>query len=106
MAYNFVDDKHLKGELKTKRVFCLVEAASDIFYLAAATILGFILLLSAQDNFARILAGMMALVLVCGDAFHLVPRIMVICTGKEEQLRGQLGRPTINGQKDIPLLVG
>jgi hypothetical protein len=38
------------------------------------------------------LAGIMALVLVGGDAFHLVPRILVIKTGREEQLRHNLGR--------------
>ena len=75
-----------------KRVFGLVEAVFDVFYLSAASALGFMLLLGAQDNYARTLAGIMALVLVCGDAFHLVPRIIVIRTGKEELMRGPLGR--------------
>lgn len=75
-----------------KRVFGTVEAVFDIFYLAAASILGFAFLFSASDNSVRALAGVMALVLAGGDAFHLVPRIKVIRTGKEEQLRGILGR--------------
>ena len=75
-----------------KRVFGLAEAIFDIFYLFTAFILGFVLLIGAQDNYVRTLAGVMALVLVGGDAFHLVPRIIVIWTGKEEQLRGLLGR--------------
>ncbi len=49
-----------------KRVFGLVEALFDILYLAAATIIGVILLLVAQDNLPRTLAGIMALVLVGG----------------------------------------
>lgn len=75
-----------------KRVFGTVEAVFDIFYLAAASILGFAFFFSASDNSVRALAGVMALVLAGGDAFHLVPRIKVIRTGKEEQLRGILGR--------------
>jgi len=75
-----------------KRVFGAVEAVFDIFYLAAASILGFILLSSALDNSARALAGVMALMLVGGDAFHLLPRIVVIMAGQEEQFRRVLGR--------------
>lgn len=77
---------------KLKRVFGLVEAVFDIFYLATAIILSLILLLNASDNSIRMLAGFMALVLACGDAFHLVPRIVVIKTGREEQLSQILGR--------------
>ncbi len=75
-----------------KRVFGTVEAIFDIFYLAAASVLGLMLLISASGNSARVLAGVMALILVGGDAFHLVPRIIVIRTGREEQLRQRLGR--------------
>lgn len=75
-----------------KRVFGTVEAIFDIIYLVVASIIGFVLLVSAADNASRTLAGIMALVLAGGDAFHLVPRIQVIRTGKEEQLRRILGR--------------
>ena len=75
-----------------KRVFGMIEAIFDIFYLASASTLGIILLSNAQNNSARALAGFMALVLAGGDAFHLVPRILVIGTGREEQLRRALGR--------------
>ena len=37
------------------------------------------------------LAGIMALILVSGDTFHLLPRVIVIRTGREEQLRKALG---------------
>lgn len=75
-----------------KRVFGMVEAVFDIFYLTAAVTLGFMFLFIAPDNSARVLAGVMALVLAGGDAFHLLPRISVIRTGNEEHLRGMLGR--------------
>lgn len=75
-----------------KRVFGTFEAVFDIFYLTAASILGFVLLFSASGNSARALAGTMAFILVGGDAFHLLPRIAVIWTGREEQLRRMLGR--------------
>lgn len=74
-----------------KRVFGTVEALFDILYLFSALILAIILLLSSQGNPVRTLTGIMALVLVGGDAFHLLPRLLVIRTGREEQLRKALG---------------
>lgn len=75
-----------------KRVFGRVEAVFDILYLAIATIIGVVLLVGASGNPPRAWAGVMALVLVGGDAFHLIPRIRVIMTGDEEALRRALGR--------------
>ncbi len=75
-----------------KRLFGLMEVLFNIIYLAAASIIGFILIFSANDNSPRMLAGIMALVLAGGDAFHLIPRILVIITGQQEELRGLLGR--------------
>ena len=74
-----------------KRVFGTVEAIFDLLYLTAALILGLTLLLYSSGNSVRTLAGVMALVLVGGDDFHLVPRILVIRTGREEQLQRALG---------------
>ena len=74
-----------------KRVFGTVEAVFDVCYLAAAFALGLMLLINASENSAQGLSGVMALILAGGDAFHLVPRIMVIRTGREEQLRRALG---------------
>ena len=70
-----------------KRVFGTVEAIFDLLYLTAALILGLTLLLYSSGNSVRTLAGVMALVLVGGDAFHLVPRILVIRTGREEHCK-------------------
>lgn len=74
-----------------KRVFGLFEAVFDVVYLIAALTLGFVLLSTKSDNTARLLAGVMAIVLACGDAFHLLPRIKVIITHQEERLRRALG---------------
>lgn len=74
-----------------KRVFGKVEAVFDILYLGTALILGAVLLFTSTDNLARMLAGIMAIILAFGDAFHLVPRIRVIFTGEEEKLRKALG---------------
>jgi hypothetical protein len=75
-----------------KRLFGLMEVLFNIIYLATALIIGFILIFSANGNSPRMLAGIMALVLAGGDAFHLIPRILVIITGQQEELRGLLGR--------------
>ena len=75
-----------------KRVFGRVEAVFDILYLAAATIIGVVLLVGAPGNPPRFWAGVMALLLVGGDAFHLIPRIRVILSGDEESNRRALGR--------------
>lgn len=85
-----------------KRVFGKIEAAFDIFYLVAALIIGIVLLATPSSTYesgvmessisVRLLAGIMALVLVVGDAFHLVPRITVILKDNEEKYRKQLGR--------------
>lgn len=74
-----------------KRVFGIAEAVFNVFYLITALILSIILLTVNSENSTRTLAGVMALFLVVGDSFHLVPRIAVIITGREEQMRKALG---------------
>jgi hypothetical protein len=51
-----------------------------------------LLLLALRTTPRALLAGIMALVLAGGDAFHLLPRINVILTGRQEQLERALGR--------------
>ncbi len=75
-----------------KRVFGTIEAVFDTAYLTTAFIIGILLVLTGTGNTARLTAGVMALVLAGGDAFHLVPRINVIITKREEPLRRALGR--------------
>lgn len=73
-----------------KRVFGVFEAVFDGLYLTAALGLGLYLLFTGGG--VRGLAGVMALVLVGGDVFHLVPRMRVIAGGDEERHRAALGR--------------
>ena len=75
-----------------KRVFGRVEAIFDVLYLFIASFIGLYLLFTSNGNSIRILAGAMALVLAGGDAFHLIPRIYVIFTSREEIFRRALGR--------------
>ncbi len=51
------------------------ESAFDILYLLFAIISGLILLRRAGDRTGRLM-GLAALILGCGDAFHLVPRVL------------------------------
>lgn len=75
-----------------KRVFGLFEVVFDTVYLGTALLAGGILLLAAQADTPRLMAGVMALTLGFGDAFHLIPRMKVVLTGQEEILRPALGR--------------
>lgn len=74
-----------------KRVFGKIEVIFDILYLTIASLIGLYLLFTSNGITLRILAGLMALVLAGGDAFHLIPRIHVINTGREELYRRSLG---------------
>lgn len=75
-----------------KRVFGMVEVIFDILYLFTSMMIGIVLIISASGNTIRIIAGLMAIVLSGGDAFHLIPRILVIITGREETYQRMLGR--------------
>ncbi len=75
-----------------KRVVGIVEAVFDIAYLVSAISIGLLLISGDSSSLPRVLAGLMALVLAGGDAFHLLPRISVILTGREADRRRALGR--------------
>ena len=74
-----------------KRVFGNLEIAFDIVYLVSAFIIGMVLLMASSSGL-HTLAGIMALILVFGDSFHLIPRIQVIISKNEKALRAALGR--------------
>lgn len=73
-----------------KRVFGNLEIAFDIMYLVSAFIIGMVLLVASGSGL-QTLAGIMALILVFGDSFHLIPRIKVIISKNEKALRAALG---------------
>ncbi len=74
-----------------KRVFGNLEIAFDIMYLVSAFIIGIVLLMTSSSDL-HALAGIMTIILVVGDSFHLIPRIKVIITKNEKALRTALGR--------------
>ena len=51
------------------------ESAFDIIYLVFAIVSGCVMLLKANDRTGKLM-GLAAVVLGCGDAFHLVPRVL------------------------------
>lgn len=62
-----------------KRTFGLVEVGFDLLYLGTVLILAVIILAAGRGE-ESLLFGIMALVLVFGDAFHLIPRIRSACS--------------------------
>lgn len=54
----------------------IMEALFCIFYLVFTTIIGFKILRKSKGQRQLLLFGIMTLILVFGDAFHLVPRIL------------------------------
>lgn len=74
-----------------KRVFGNLEIAFDIMYLVSAFIIGIVFLMTSSSDL-HALAGIMTIILVVGDSFHLIPRIKVIITKNEKALRTALGR--------------
>jgi magnesium-transporting ATPase (P-type) len=56
------------------------ETAFDIVYLITVISLGIIMLKNSRGKKQYILFGIMAIVLGCGDSFHLVPRAIALCT--------------------------
>lgn len=75
-----------------KRVFGMIEAVFDANYLVVAIYLGLQLILTWNDNYTRLLAGIMTLLLIIGDSFHLLPRMALIINSAEERMRPALGR--------------
>jgi hypothetical protein len=56
------------------------ETAFDIVYLITVISLGIVMLKNSRGKKQYILFGIMAIVLGCGDSFHLVPRAIALCT--------------------------
>lgn len=58
----------------------VMETLFDIVYLVTVVTLGVRMILGAGTRREIKLFGMMAVILGCGDAFHLVPRAWALCT--------------------------
>lgn len=58
----------------------ILESVFDIVYLVTVVVLGITMLVKSAGRRQFALFGAMAVTLGCGDAFHLVPRIIALCT--------------------------
>ena len=69
----------------------IFETLFDIVYLVSVITLGVVMIRGSQGRRQYFLYGMMAVVLGCGDAFHLVPRAIALCTTGLENYTAALG---------------
>ncbi len=59
----------------------ILETAFDIVYLVTVITLGIIMIVKGKNVKQYLLFGIMAVLLGVGDAFHLVPRAIALCSG-------------------------
>lgn len=69
----------------------IFETLFDIIYLVTVIILGIRMIRGSKGQKQYLLFGIMALTLGCGDAFHLVPRAIALCTTGLEHYTAALG---------------
>ena len=67
------------------------ETLFDVVYLATVITLGLIMMTKGKAKKEFFLFGVMAVTLGCGDAFHLVPRALALCTTGLESFTVWLG---------------
>lgn len=58
----------------------IFETVFDIVYLVTVVTIGVLMIRGSKGEKQYFLYGMMAVILGCGDAFHLVPRAIALCT--------------------------
>lgn len=69
----------------------IFETLFDIVYLVSVITLGILMIRSCSGRRQYLLFGVMAVILGCGDAFHLVPRALALCTTGLESYTAALG---------------
>lgn len=69
----------------------VVETVFDLVYLSLVITVGIIMLKNSKDNKQFRFFGIMAIMLGAGDAFHLVPRAIALCTTGIENFTVALG---------------
>lgn len=69
----------------------IFETAFDIVYLCTVILLGIDMVRRAGGVLQYKLLGVMAIILGCGDAFHLIPRAVALCTTSLEAHAASLG---------------
>lgn len=69
----------------------IFETLFDVVYLVTVITLGILMIRSSKGKKQYFLFGVMAVTLGCGDAFHLVPRAIALCTTGLENYTVALG---------------
>ena len=69
----------------------IFETLFDIVYLVTVITLGILMIRGSRGRQQYLLYGIMAVTLGCGDAFHLVPRAVALCTTGLENYTAALG---------------
>ncbi|MEG2769992.1 MAG: hypothetical protein RR902_04160 [Oscillospiraceae bacterium] len=69
----------------------IMETLFDIAYLSTVVTVGVLMMKKGKGNLQYWLFGVMAVTLGCGDAFHLVPRAIALCTTGLENYTVALG---------------
>lgn len=77
-------------KLKKIRPMDFIELVFDVMYLGVGLFIGLYLLFTSKGQ-ERTLYGVLALVLIFGDSFHLIPRIMVAYTQNKRRYARALG---------------
>ena len=69
----------------------IFETLFDIVYLVTVITFGVLIIRNSRGEKQYLLYGVMAVTLGCGDAFHLVPRAVALCTTGLENYTAALG---------------
>ena len=69
----------------------IVETLFDTVYLISVITVGILMIRKSKGNRQFTMFGIMAVLLGSGDAFHLVPRALALCTTGLENFTVQLG---------------
>ena len=69
----------------------IMETSFDVVYLISVITIGILMVAKAKGNKEYTLFGIMAITLGAGDAFHLVPRAVALCTTGLENFTVALG---------------
>ncbi len=69
----------------------VVETGFDIVYLISVIAIGIVMIVKSNKNKQFLLFGIMAVVLGVGDSFHLIPRMIALCTTGLEDYTTALG---------------
>ncbi len=69
----------------------IVETIFDTVYLFSVITIGILMIRKSKGNRQFTMFGIMAVLLGSGDAFHLVPRAVALCTTGLENFTVQMG---------------